>query len=95
MLVTLRLVSFVLQTWTDNMSKEKEPTITESKEKDFTSITFCPDLAKFGMTTLDRDVVALFTRRAYDVAASTRGVRVFLNGKKLPVCCVQCCCFSF
>ena len=67
------------------MGKTKEPTITESKEKDFTCITFCPDLAKFGMTSLDRDMVALFTRRAYDIAASTRGVKVFLNGKKLPV----------
>ena len=74
-----------MQTWTDNMTKTKEPTILESKEKDFTSVTFCPDLAKFGMTIMDKDVVALFTRRAYDVAATTKGVRVFLNGKKLPV----------
>ncbi|KAL8576595.1 DNA topoisomerase 2-alpha [Nucella lapillus] len=73
------------QTWTDNMLKTKEPTITESKDKDFTCVTFCPDLAKFGMVMLDRDIVALFTRRAFDVAAATRGVRVFLNGKKLPV----------
>ncbi|XP_076440250.1 DNA topoisomerase 2-alpha-like isoform X2 [Babylonia areolata] len=73
------------QTWTDNMLKTKEPTITESKDKDFTCVTFCPDLSKFGMTSLDKDIVAIFTRRAYDVAASTRGVRVFLNGKKLAV----------
>ena len=67
------------------MGKTKEPTIQPSKEKDFTCITFCPDLEKFGMEVLDRDIVALFTRRAYDIAASTRGVRVWLNGKKLPV----------
>ncbi|XP_025107253.1 DNA topoisomerase 2-alpha-like isoform X3 [Pomacea canaliculata] len=73
------------QTWTDNMTKTKDPTITESKEHDFTCVTFHPDLSKFGMTVLDRDIVALFTRRAYDVAASTRGVKVFLNGKKIPV----------
>lgn len=75
----------LLQTWTDNMTKTKDPTITESKEHDFTCVTFHPDLSKFGMTVLDRDIVALFTRRAYDVAASTRGVKVFLNGKKIPV----------
>ena len=37
------------------------------------------------MDSLDRDTVALLSRRAFDVAASTRGVQVFLNGKKLPV----------
>lgn len=37
------------------------------------------------MTTLDRDTVALLSRRAFDVAASTRGVAVYLNGKRLPI----------
>ena len=81
-----------LQTWTDNMSKTKEPTIQEAKEKDFTCITFCPDLTKFGMTIMDKDVVSLFTRRAYDVAATNKGVRVYLNGKKLSVSSAGYCC---
>jgi DNA topoisomerase-2 len=74
------------------MGKTKDPVLGEAKDKDFTCVTFSPDLAKFGMTTLDRDIVALFTRRAYDVAASTRGVKVYLNGKKLPVrtFCTEC-----
>ena len=37
------------------------------------------------MTHLDKDIVALFSRRAYDVAGSSKGVKVFLNGKRLPV----------
>ena len=37
------------------------------------------------MESLDRDTVALLSRRAFDVAASTRGVKVFLNGKRLPI----------
>ncbi|CAG5118293.1 unnamed protein product, partial [Candidula unifasciata] len=73
------------QTWSDNMSKTKEPTITDSKESDFTSVTFYPDLEKFKMDKLNDDVVALFTRRAYDIAASSKGVKVFLNGKRVPV----------
>lgn len=68
------------------MGKTKEPTITDSKNEDFTSITFFPDLEKFKMTSLTKDMVDLFTRRAYDIAAASRGVKVFLNGKKLPVC---------
>ena len=67
------------------MTKTKEPTITDAREEDFTAITFHPDLEKFKMETLDKDTVDLFTRRAYDIAASSKGVKVFLNGKKLPV----------
>lgn len=67
------------------MGKTKEPTITDSKNEDFTSVTFYPDLQKFKMSSLDKDTVDLFTRRAYDIAAASKGVKVFLNGKKLPV----------
>lgn len=65
--------------------KASDPVLTESRAEDFTCITFSPDLPKFGMTTLDKDIIALFTRRAFDVAASTRGVKVILNGKRVPV----------
>ena len=37
------------------------------------------------MESLDEDTVALLTRRAYDVAASTKGVKVYLNGKRVPI----------
>ena len=40
---------------------------------------------KFNMTSLDPDTVALLSRRAYDVAASSKGVKVFLNGKRIPI----------
>ena len=78
-------ILFLPQTWTDNMSKTKEPHIADAKESDYTAVTFYPDLTKFNMEKLDDDVVALFTRRAYDIAASSKGVKVFLNGKRLPV----------
>lgn len=73
------------QTWINNMGQTKEPTITDAKNDDFTAITFYPDLPKFKMEKLDKDTVDLFTRRAYDIAAVASGVKVFLNGKKLPV----------
>ncbi|XP_055594140.1 DNA topoisomerase 2 isoform X2 [Uranotaenia lowii] len=74
------------QTWGDNMGKASEPKIKEDYTgEDYTKITFCPDLKKFKMEKLDDDIVGLMSRRAYDVAASTRGVGVFLNGKKLPI----------
>ncbi|XP_037557472.1 DNA topoisomerase 2-alpha [Dermacentor silvarum] len=74
------------QVWEDNMKKTTDPKIrTEPKGEDFTKITFQPDLAKFKMDKLDADTVALLSRRAYDVAGCTRGVKVYLNGKRLPV----------
>ncbi|XP_066531140.1 DNA topoisomerase 2-beta [Hoplias malabaricus] len=73
------------QTWQNNMTKTSEPRIKNFEGDDFTCVTFQPDLSKFKMEKLDKDIVALLTRRAYDVAGSCRGVKVLLNGKKLPV----------
>ncbi|XP_044734745.1 DNA topoisomerase 2 isoform X2 [Chrysoperla carnea] len=73
------------QTWTNNMTKTTEPKIKACVGNDYTKITFSPDLTKFKMEKLEDDIVLLMSRRAYDVAASTRGVKVYLNGKKLPI----------
>ncbi|KAM9824701.1 DNA topoisomerase 2-beta [Neosynchiropus ocellatus] len=73
------------QTWQNNMSKTSDPKIKFFDGDDFTCVTFQPDLSKFKMEKLDKDIVALLTRRAYDVAGSCRGVKVTLNGKRLPV----------
>lgn len=78
------------QTWQNNMTKTSEPKIKFFDGDDFTSVTFQPDLSKFKMEKLDKDIVALLTRRAYDVAGSCRGVKVSLNGKKLPVSLILC-----
>uniref|UniRef100_A0A8C9YE72 DNA topoisomerase 2 n=1 Tax=Sander lucioperca TaxID=283035 RepID=A0A8C9YE72_SANLU len=73
------------QTWQNNMNKTSDPKIKFFDGDDFTCVTFQPDLSKFKMDKLDKDIVALLTRRAYDVAGSCRGVKVTLNGKKVPV----------
>ncbi|VBB31474.1 unnamed protein product [Acanthocheilonema viteae] len=73
------------QTWKNNMTKDKDPFVSKSSGEDFTRVTFKPDLTKFKMTELDDDIISLISRRAYDVAGSTKGVKVYLNGKLLPV----------
>ncbi|XP_039209913.1 DNA topoisomerase 2-alpha [Crotalus tigris] len=73
------------QTWTDNMTKAGETQLKNFDGQDFTCVTFQPDLSKFKMTALDKDIVALMSRRAYDIAGSAKNIQVFLNGKKLPV----------
>lgn len=67
------------------MTKTSDAKIKHFEGDDFTCVTFQPDLPKFKMDKLDKDIVALLTRRAYDVAGSCKGVKVILNGKKLPV----------
>uniref|UniRef100_A0A8C3X893 DNA topoisomerase 2 n=1 Tax=Catagonus wagneri TaxID=51154 RepID=A0A8C3X893_9CETA len=73
------------QTWMDNMGRAGEMELKPFNGEDYTCITFHPDLAKFKMQSLDKDIVALMVRRAYDIAGSTKDVKVFLNGNKLPV----------
>ena len=59
----------LLQVFNSNMSKKSEPKITSCKATDnWTSITFSPDLAKFGMEGLEEHVVMLMRKRVYDMA---------------------------
>jgi len=76
-----------VQEWTDNMSTKTKPKITKSTKKGGTKITFFPDFARFGMTSFENeDIVSLFERRTYDVAAcSSPNVKVFYNGKNLGI----------
>jgi DNA topoisomerase-2 len=73
------------QTWTDNMSKMGKAKITTSKSSDFTRVTFTPDFKKFKMDGMDDDLEALFKRRVYDLAGTTKGVTVSLNGTRIKV----------
>mmetsp|Transcript_29070 Transcript_29070/g.52693 ORF Transcript_29070/g.52693 Transcript_29070/m.52693 type:complete len:2014 (-) Transcript_29070:71-6112(-) len=74
------------QVWRNNMTQCEKPEISACKGEDFTCVTFEPDLSRFGMTKLEDDILALMHRRAYDLAASTRGrCKVYLNGTLLKV----------
>uniref|UniRef100_A0A915EL59 DNA topoisomerase 2 n=1 Tax=Ditylenchus dipsaci TaxID=166011 RepID=A0A915EL59_9BILA len=72
------------QTWVNSMTKQGEATIEKCTEADFTKITFQPDLKRFGMKELDDDIISLMCRRAFDVAGTSRGVKVFLNNTIIP-----------
>ena len=69
------------------MSERSPPEIKDcNDEEDYTCITFYPDLAKFKMTILDEDILSLMKKRVYDIAGITaQNVKVFLNGKKIPI----------
>ena len=71
------------------MSRTDDPIIEKlpsGQIEDFTCVKFKPDFSKFKMSPgFSQDLIALFKRRAYDVAASCKGVKVFLNGDELPI----------
>ncbi|KAH0559944.1 DNA topoisomerase 2 [Trichoglossum hirsutum] len=73
------------QVWRDNMSRMEKAKITANKGDDFTMVTFMPDFEKFGMSGMDDDFEALVMRRVYDLAGTTRGVKVSLNGERIKI----------
>ena len=60
------------QVFQKNMSKKGDPKIAENYTgPGYTQITFFPDLDKFGMKKLDKDIRELMTKRVFDVAGVT------------------------
>lgn len=69
------------------MRSKSEPVITKcNKSENWTKVTFRPDLNKFNMIELEDDVVALMSKRVFDIAGCLgKTVKVELNGKRIPV----------
>lgn len=76
------------QNYYDNMYTKEDPKITKLKEcgDSSTLISFIPDFKKFGVDGLSDDMIALFKKRVYDIAACTNHkVKVYLNDKQISV----------
>ena len=74
------------QIFTNNMTNINPPRIRKVKsQKDWTKITFTPDFSKFGMMCLDDDIIAFMYKRVFDIAGVSKGLKVYLNGKRLPI----------
>ncbi len=74
------------QNFLDNLSTIEPPTIKKTSKKDYTKITFFPDLARFKVKKISDSTLKLLERRAYDVAACTeKGIAVYFNDSKLKV----------
>lgn len=68
------------QTFKNNMTETQEPVITKTNnKKGFVEITYQADFKKFNMKKLSSDLIALFKKRVYDLAAISIGVKVYLN----------------
>lgn len=74
------------QIWSDNMSKVTKPKITKLKsKKEYTKVTFKPDLSKFGMESLDGEILSVLRRRVYDLCGTVKDCNIYLNDKKLNI----------
>jgi DNA topoisomerase-2 len=76
------------QEFRNNLSEIVPPVVTKSKVKPYTRVSFRPDYARFGLpgNNLTADMVALFLKRTYDIAAVTdKTVKVKYNGALVPV----------
>lgn len=67
------------------MGKSGKTIVREAKGSDFTKVSFKPDLAKFGMTHLTKDMAEVMAKRVYDMAGCIKGVSVYLNGERISV----------
>ena len=77
-----------VQEFRNNLSEIVPPVITKSKVKPYTRVSFRPDYARFGLPSnnLTPDMIALFMKRTYDIAAVTdKSVKVKYNGALVPV----------
>jgi DNA topoisomerase-2 len=74
------------QEFRDNLDVIGKPVITKCKSKPYTKITFKPDYKRLGLSGLTADMISLFKKRVYDVAAVTdKSVKVKYNSQAIPV----------
>lgn len=67
------------QTFSDNMRVKAEASVKTSKAKGYTEIIYVPDLARFGMESVDVDHVDMMHKRCIDLAASNPKLKIFFN----------------
>ena len=79
-----------VQEFSENLTVIGAPEITKIKtQKPYTKVCFRPDYARLKIGGLTPDMLALFKKRVFDIAAvtdqSTKKVKVSLNGGQVPV----------
>ena len=76
-----------IQEFHNNLESIDKPKITKAtKTKPYTKVYFKPDYKRLGLDGLSNDIIGLFKRRVYDIAAVTdRSVKVKLNNEIVPV----------
>lgn len=75
---------FFSQTWSDNMAKCGNASVTKKKGTGYTKVTWLPDYNRFKMPGLTEPVIGLLKKYLYDIAMLTK-IPVYCNGVLIPV----------
>ena len=70
--------------YSNNMSDKTEPKVTTST-KNFTKITFTPDVERLNMTEISEDDIKLIERRVYEIAFTNPNLKVYFSGKRCEI----------
>jgi len=76
------------QRFYNNMYDKDEAEVikVDKKSKPYVLIKFKPDFKRFGIKGLSDDIISLFKKRIYDIAACTRkNVKVYFNNKLIKI----------
>lgn len=81
------------QIWENNKKDCSDPVVEKLDfPEDYTKITFSPDLRRFGIIpnglnndNIIKDILSMFQRRAFDIAACSSPINVSFNGQELKV----------
>ena len=74
------------QEFKDNLDVIGKPSITKNKGKPYTRVSFKPDFARLKIKGFSPDMIALFKRRVYDIAAVTdKKIKVKYNSELVPI----------
>jgi len=72
------------QTFSKNMREKTKPMIEDSNKSSYTKISFIPEYHRFGYKSLTSDILALFSKRVFDLAICTnKHVNIYLNDTKI------------
>jgi DNA topoisomerase-2 len=74
------------QIFKENLKTIGTPNIKDADgSKEYTKITYYPEVSRFGYKKINDDSIALMIKRCLDVAVYNPKVRVIVNGKTVPV----------
>lgn len=83
-IVTISEGKKYVQVFRNNMSEKDKPKITKCSTKPYTEISFVPDLKRFGIATLNKDIISLMKKNVIDATACTeKYLTVELDNEKL------------
>jgi DNA topoisomerase-2 len=75
-----------VQEFENNLDIVHKPTITKTKQKPYTRVSFKPDYERLQLTGLSQQMIALFQRRVYDIAGITsKEVKVKFNDELIKI----------